>query len=109
MPVKIWTRRGAAQVGTRGHDPVSQHQPARGPEIDIELQAGLLATLYNQQATTLIEIDMLRDGTADDDPRVTQASRRLQMIERRIDAEGRSWGLALNRRQRRLCRSGGGI
>lgn len=57
------------------------------PEIDVQRQAGLLATLYNQQASTLIELDMLRDSTGEGDPRLTQANRRLEVIEKRIAAE----------------------
>lgn len=57
------------------------------PELDIQGQAGLLATLQTQQATTLIEIDMLRDTTREGDPRLVQSERRLQVIEDRIAAE----------------------
>lgn len=57
------------------------------PELDIQGQAGLLATLQGQQASTLIDIDMLRDTTRPGDPRLVQAERRLQVIEDRIAAE----------------------
>lgn len=64
------------------------------PELDIQSQAGLLATLHSQQASTLIEIDLLRDTAREGDPRLTQAERRLQVIEARITAELPSWALA---------------
>lgn len=63
------------------------------PESDIQSQAGLLANLHSQQAATLIELDLLRDTVPENDPRVTQAERRLQVIETRIDAERGKFGL----------------
>lgn len=58
------------------------------PEIDIQTQAGLLGNLQNQQAQTLIEIDMLRSiDASSNDPRLQQATRRLEVIENRISAE----------------------
>lgn len=63
------------------------------PEQDIQSQAGLLANLRNQQAATLIEIDLLRETANPGDPRLTQLERRLQVIETRIAAERDKFGL----------------
>ncbi len=66
------------------------------PEMDIQSQQGLLATLQGQQATMLIDIDLLRDTTRADDPRMVQAERRLEVIEARITAERAKLGLGVS-------------
>jgi capsular polysaccharide transport system permease protein len=63
------------------------------PEMDIQAQAGLLSSLLSQQAAALIEIDLLRETTRDNDPRLVQAMRRLEVIEARIAAERDKLGL----------------
>lgn len=63
------------------------------PEIDIQTQAGLLGNLQNQQAQTLIEIDLLQGTVSDVDPRMVQAIRRLEVIENRIRQERRKLGV----------------
>jgi capsular polysaccharide transport system permease protein len=63
------------------------------PEIDIQTQAGLLGNLQNQQAQTLIEIDLLRGDASSTDPRLQQATRRLEVIENRIAAERMKLGV----------------
>lgn len=63
------------------------------PDMDIQSQAGLLNTLKSQQASALIEIDLLQETTRDDDPRMVQAQRRLEVIEQRITAERAKLGL----------------
>ena len=63
------------------------------PEMDIQSQAGLLNNLRAQEATTLIDIDLLRDATREGDPRLVQAERRLEVIEARIVAERDKLGL----------------
>ncbi|WP_236687857.1 hypothetical protein [Jannaschia aquimarina] len=62
------------------------------PELDLQSQAGLLSNLQQQQATALIEIDLLADQTSSGDPRLEQARRRLEVIERRIEAERQKLG-----------------
>ena len=57
------------------------------PELEVQRQAGLLATLYGQQANMLIEIDLLRETAREGDPRLVQAERRLRVIEARISDE----------------------
>ena len=58
------------------------------PTADTAGQMGLVTNLQAQLAEALIELDILRDTTTrDDDPRVTQAERRISVIEDRIAAE----------------------
>lgn len=64
------------------------------PSVDLQTQAGLLGTLEAQLAEALIEFDLLATSTRADDPRVTQAQRRIEVIRDRIDAERRKLGLA---------------
>lgn len=63
------------------------------PSIDTQNQMGLLVTLQQQQAESLIELDLLRDTTQSNDPRITQAERRVEVIEERIQAERRKLGI----------------
>jgi capsular polysaccharide transport system permease protein len=62
------------------------------PEADLQSQAGLLSTLVNQQAETLIDIDLLRGTVSGTDPRLEQEIRRLAVIEKRIAAERQKLG-----------------
>ena len=62
------------------------------PDIDIQTQAGLLGNLQNQQAETLIEIDLLEGTVSSTDPRMVQATRRLEVIENRIVQERKKLG-----------------
>ena len=64
------------------------------PSVDLQTQAGLLGTLEGQLADALIEFDLLRLSTRSDDPRITQAERRIDVIQDRINAERRKLGLA---------------
>lgn len=64
------------------------------PSVDLATQAGLLGKLEAQLADALIESDLLATSTRADDPRVTQAQRRIEVIRDRIDAERRKLGLA---------------
>ena len=58
------------------------------PTADTAGQMGLVTNLQAQLAEALIELDILRDTTTrDDDPRITQAERRISVIENRIEAE----------------------
>ena len=58
------------------------------PTADTAGQMGLVTNLQAQLAEALIELDILRDTTArEDDPRITQAERRIAVIEDRIAAE----------------------
>ncbi|MEB8388974.1 capsule biosynthesis protein [Rhodobacteraceae bacterium KMM 6894] len=63
------------------------------PSIDTASRMGLLTTLQRQLAEALIELDLLRDSTRDSDPRVIQATKRVNVIETRIAAERQKLGL----------------
>tara|TARA_R110000737_G_scaffold215214_2_gene231863 strand:- start:479 stop:1735 length:1257 start_codon:yes stop_codon:yes gene_type:complete len=63
------------------------------PGTDIATQAGLLAQLQAQLAESLIDADMLRETARDSDPRLKQAERRIEMVERRIAAERSKLGM----------------
>lgn len=63
------------------------------PTADIQGQMGLLNTLQQQLAASLIEIDLLRDNARDGDPRVTQTERRIEVIRARIEDEREKFGL----------------
>ncbi len=66
------------------------------PSIDTQNQMGLLVTLQQQLAESLIEYDLLEDTARDNDPRVTQAERRIEVINARIASERRKLGLGEN-------------
>ncbi|WP_146636293.1 capsule biosynthesis protein [Nioella nitratireducens] len=58
------------------------------PTADTAGQMGLVNNLQGQLAEALIELDILRDTTnRDDDPRISQAERRISVIRDRIAAE----------------------
>lgn len=63
------------------------------PSIDTQNQMGLLVTLQQQLADALIEFDLLQDTTRDNDPRIAQAKRRIDVINGRIASERRKLGL----------------
>ncbi|MCG6901354.1 MAG: capsule biosynthesis protein [Rhodobacter sp.] len=63
------------------------------PSMDLAGQAGLLNTLNQQLAEALIELDLLKQTTRDNDPRVAQAERKIQVIENRIAGEKRKLGI----------------
>jgi capsular polysaccharide transport system permease protein len=54
---------------------------------------GLLNLLQAQQVEALIEFDLLYDSTREGDPRLEQASRRINVIEGRIREERRKFGV----------------
>ncbi len=63
------------------------------PTASIQSQMGILSSLQAELAQTLIALDTLRDSTTDTDPRVTQAERRVEVIENRIAEERRKLGI----------------
>jgi capsular polysaccharide transport system permease protein len=63
------------------------------PNADIQAQMGLLTTLQTQQASALIEFDLISDTASENDPRVEQARRRLEVIEARIADERQKFGV----------------
>lgn len=62
------------------------------PSADIQGQMGLLNTLQGQLAAALIELDLLRDNTGENDPRAVQAQRRIDVIQARIAQEREKFG-----------------
>ncbi len=62
------------------------------PTTDVQSQAGLLGNLQSQLATALIDLDLLRGTTNSDDPRITQAERRIRVINERIAEERQKMG-----------------
>ena len=63
------------------------------PNADIQAQMGLLTTLQAQQAAAMIEFDLLAEIAREGDPRLGQAQRRIDVIEDRINAERRKFGV----------------
>ena len=63
------------------------------PAASIQSQMGLMASLEAQLAETLIDLDILRQTTAASDPRITQAERRVEVIEARMAEERRKLGI----------------
>lgn len=62
------------------------------PSADLQGQMGLLSTLEQQLAEALISADLLRESTRETDPRITQADRRIAVINARIADERRNLG-----------------
>lgn len=66
------------------------------PSASIQGQMGLLSSLQQQLAQTLIELDVTAETTRASDPRIAQAERRVRVIEDRILAEQRKLGLGVD-------------
>lgn len=65
------------------------------PAASIQSQMGLLSSLQMQLAQTLIDLDILRQSTGESDPRVSQAERRVEVIEARMQEERDKLGLGV--------------
>lgn len=63
------------------------------PAASIQTQMGLLSSLQEQLATTLIDLDILKQTTAESDPRIVQAELRITVIEARIQEERNKLGI----------------
>jgi len=57
------------------------------PESDLQGRMGVLASLQQQLAQALIEFDLVSTDSGTDDPRVTSAARRIEVIRDRISQE----------------------
>ena len=57
------------------------------PETDLEGRMGVVNTLQGQLAEALIELGLLEQSTNENDPRVVQARRRIDVIRNRIADE----------------------
>lgn len=64
------------------------------PSADVQGQMGLLNTLQAQLAAALIDQDILRDSTRENDPRMVQAARKIEVIRKRIAEERKTFGLS---------------
>ncbi len=63
------------------------------PNADVQGQMGLLNTLQQQLAETLVETDLLRETTRPADPRLDQAQRRIEVIRKRIAEERKKFAV----------------
>lgn len=61
---------------------------------DLQGQTALVSTLQAQLATALIDIDVLAGSTRQDDTRLQQAQRRIEVIEERLRLERAKFGQA---------------
>lgn len=57
------------------------------PAADIQARLGVMTNLQQQLAEALIEYDLLHGTARDDDPRLTKAEQRIQVIRERIASE----------------------
>lgn len=57
------------------------------PTDDLQGQMGILATLQQRMADSLIELDLLNTITKSPDPRIDQAKRKIVVIDARIEEE----------------------
>ena len=57
------------------------------PDADIQGRMGVINNLQQQLAQALVDHDLLLQITADSDPRVRQAQRRIEVIQDRINSE----------------------
>jgi capsular polysaccharide transport system permease protein len=64
------------------------------PTVDVQGQMGLLVNLQAELADTLIELDLLTEVTESSDPRILQATRKVNVIQRRIEGERSKIGLS---------------
>lgn len=62
------------------------------PNAYIQVQMGLLNTLQQQLAESLIDLDLLSDSTNSGDPRIEQGNRKIKVIRARIAEERRKFG-----------------
>lgn len=63
------------------------------PSADIQGQMGLLYTLQEQLAAANIDINLLRQTTQPNDPRIAQNERRIAVIEELIQREREKFGM----------------
>ncbi len=63
------------------------------PQTSLQGQIGLLNQLQQQQAQAMIELSLLRETARDGDPRISEAERRITVIETMIAEEKRKFGV----------------
>lgn len=64
------------------------------PGADVSGQMGIVNALQDQQVAAMIALDMLRQTTGPDDPRVAEAERKLEAIRTRIAEARQQFGNA---------------
>lgn len=64
------------------------------PRADVQGQMTVLVSLQQQLAETYVELDVLAQTSRDNDPRVTNLQREVDVIEKRIELERQKFGLA---------------
>ncbi len=64
------------------------------PSADIAGQMGLLTSLQTQLSEALIELDVLRITTRENDPRIRDLERRIDVIQKRIEEERQRFGIS---------------
>jgi capsular polysaccharide transport system permease protein len=63
------------------------------PSASIQTQMGLLSSLQSQLASALIDLDILRQTTRANDPRIVQTELRVEVIRKQIEDERNKLGL----------------
>lgn len=63
------------------------------PTASVQGQMGILNQLQSQMAEALIQLDLLRETTRADDPRINDAQLKISVIEKRIAEERQKFGL----------------
>lgn len=63
------------------------------PAASMQGQLGLLTSLQQQQAQAMIELNLLRETAQQGDPRISQAERRIAVIDTMIADERRKFGV----------------
>lgn len=63
------------------------------PKVDIQTQATLLGSLQQELARERVNIDLLRDTTRENDPRIISAQRRIEVLEQQMAIERQKVGI----------------
>ncbi|MDM8166064.1 sugar transporter [Roseovarius sp.] len=61
------------------------------PETDIQTRMGVMTSLQQQLASVLVEYDLLRGTSSENDPRIREAQQRIEVIRDRIAIERRNF------------------
>lgn len=64
------------------------------PSADVQGQMTVLVSLQQQLATTYVELDVLAQTSRENDPRVTNLRREVEVIENRIELERKKFGIS---------------
>lgn len=63
------------------------------PAADLQGQMGVITTLQGQLAEAMVQLDLLKETARTDDPRISQVTNQISVIERRIAEERRKFGI----------------